>query len=96
MSPGTEVRVMASKLVAQVLAGKRSLKAVLQQNITELKDPRDRALLEAICFTTLRNHRYYEFVLSQWLNKPLPRKDYAIHCLLLTGLAQLHGMKMPP
>ncbi|HPO25817.1 MAG TPA: transcription antitermination factor NusB, partial [Arenimonas sp.] len=96
MSPGTEVRVMASKLVAQVLAGKRSLKAVLQQSITELNDPRDRALLEAICFTTLRHHRYYEFVLSQWLNKPLPRKDYAIHCLLLTGLAQLHGMKMPP
>jgi 16S rRNA (cytosine967-C5)-methyltransferase len=95
MNPGTEVRVMASKLVAQVLAGKRSLKAVIQQNITELNDPRDRALLEAICFTTLRHHRYYEFVLSQWLSKPLPRKDYAIQCLLLTGLAQLHGMKMP-
>lgn len=96
MSPGTEVRVMAAKLVAQVLAGKRSLKAVIQQNITELNDPRDRALLEAICFTTLRHHRYYEFVLSQWMSKPLARKDYAIQCLLLTGLAQLHGMKMPP
>ena len=94
--PGTEVRVLAAKLIAQVLAAKRSLKAVLQQNITELKDPRDRALLEAICFTTLRHHRYYEFVLSQWLSKPLPRKDYPIQCLLLTGLAQLHGMKMPP
>lgn len=95
MIPGTEVRILAAKLVAQVLAGKRSLKAVLQQHITELDDPRDRALLEAICFTTLRHHRYYEFVLSQWLSKPLPRKDYAIQCLLLTGLAQLHGMKMP-
>ena len=95
MIPGTEVRILAAKLVAQVLAGKRSLKAVLQQHITELDDPRDRALLEAICFTTLRHHRYYDFVLSQWLSKPLPRKDYAIQCLLLTGLAQLHGMKMP-
>ncbi|MEO6172174.1 MAG: 16S rRNA (cytosine(967)-C(5))-methyltransferase RsmB, partial [Arenimonas sp.] len=95
MSPGTEVRVMAGRMVAQVLAGKRSLKAVLQENITELNDTRDRALLEAICFTTLRHHRYYEFVLSQWLSKPLPRRDYAIHCLLLNGLAQLHGMKMP-
>lgn len=95
MTPGTEVRVMAARLVAQVLAGKRSLKAVLQQNITELNDPRDRALLEAICFTTLRHHRYYEFVLSQWLSKPLPRRDYAIQCVMLTGLAQLHGMKMP-
>ena len=71
MSPGTEVRVMAAKLVAQVLAGKRSLKAVIQQNITELNDPRDRALLEAICFTTLRHQRYYDFVLSQWMSKPL-------------------------
>lgn len=95
MMPGTEVRILAGKMVAQVLAGKRSLKAVIQQNIGELKDPRDRALLEAICFTTLRHHRYYEFVVSQWLSKPLPRKDYAIQCLLLTGLAQLHGMKMP-
>jgi len=96
LTPGTEVRVMAARLVAQVLAGKRSLKAVIQQNITELHDPRDRALLEAICFTTLRHYRYYDFVLSQWMNKPLPRKDFAIQCLLLTGLAQLHGMKMPP
>jgi len=95
MSPGTEVRILAGKMVAQVLAGKRSLKAVIQQHIGELKDPRDRALLEAICFTTLRHHRYYDFVLSQWLSKPLPRKDYGIQCLLLTGLAQLHGMKMP-
>lgn len=95
MIPGTAVRILAAKLVAQVLAGKRSLKAVLQQHITELDDPRDRALLEAICFTTLRHHRYYEFVLAQWLSRPLPRKDYAIQCLLLTGLAQLHGMKMP-
>jgi 16S rRNA (cytosine967-C5)-methyltransferase len=95
MTPGTEVRVLAASLVAQVMAGKRSLKAVLQQNISDLKDPRDRALLEAICFTTLRHHRYYEFVLSQWLSKPLPRKDYPIQCLLLCGLAQLHGMKMP-
>ncbi len=96
MSPGTEVRVLAARLIAQVLAGKRSLKAVLQQNITELADPRDRALLEAICFTTLRHHRYYDFVLSQWLSKPLPKRDHPIQCLLLCGLAQLHGMKMPP
>ena len=96
LNAGVEVRVMAARLIAQVLAGKRSLKAVIQQNITELHDPRDRALLEAICFTTLRHHRYYEFVLSQWMSKPLARKDYAIQCLLLTGLAQLHGMKMPP
>jgi 16S rRNA (cytosine967-C5)-methyltransferase len=78
-----------------VLSGRRSLKATLATALPGLADPRDRALLEAICFTALRHRRRYEYVLSQWLQSPLPPRDYIVHCLLLAGLAQLDEMRMP-
>ena len=78
-----------------MLSGRRSLKATLATALPGLPDPRDRALLEAICFTALRHRRRYEYVLSKWLQSPLPPRDYIVHCLLLAGLAQLDEMRMP-
>jgi 16S rRNA (cytosine967-C5)-methyltransferase len=87
--PGAAVRAQAARALEAVLEGRRSLKAVLAGALPGLADPRDRALLEAICFTALRHKRRYEHVLAQWLQKPLARKDARVHCLLLAGLAQL-------
>ena len=87
--PGAAVRAQAARALEAVLEGRRSLKAVLAGALPGLPDPRDRALLEAMCFTALRHKRRYEFVLAQWLQRPLPRKDAVVHCLLLAGIAQL-------
>jgi len=87
--PGAAVRAQAARALEAVLEGRRSLKAVLAAALPTLADPRDRALLEAICFTALRHRRRYEHALAQWLQRPLPRKDARVHCLLLAGLAQL-------
>jgi 16S rRNA (cytosine967-C5)-methyltransferase len=95
MNPGVLIRVIATRAVCDVLAGQRSLKSVLQTHLETIPDGRDRALLEAICFNTLRHHQYYEFVLKQWMNKPLAKRDFPAHCLLLCGLAQLHAMQLP-
>ena len=93
--PGAVVRAQAARVLDAVLSGRRSLKATLATALPNLPDSRDRALLEAICFTTLRHRRRYEYALAQWLQKPLPPRDYIIHCLLLSGLAQLDEMRMP-
>jgi 16S rRNA (cytosine967-C5)-methyltransferase len=95
MNPGVHVRVIATRAVGDVLGGQRSLKSVLQIHLESIPDGRDRALLEAICFNALRHHRYYEFVLKQWMSKPLAKRDFPAHCLLLCGLAQLHAMQLP-
>ena len=87
--PGAAVRAQAARALEAVLEGRRSLKGVLAAALPTLPDPRDRALLEAICFTALRHRRRYEFALSRWLQRPLPRKDARVQCLLLAGLAQL-------
>lgn len=94
--PGSALRAEAARGLQAVLAEGRSLKAVLGRLLPGLDDPRDRALLEAICFDTLRHRRRYEFALSRWLARPLPRRDQAVHFLLLAGLAQLKGLGLAP
>ena len=92
---GSALRARAARTLAAVLGEGRSLKAVLAEVLPALADPRDRALLEAICFGALRHRRRYEFALSQWLAKPLAGRDQTVHCLLLAGLAQLDALGLP-
>jgi len=93
--PGAAIRAQAARVLETVLDGRRSLKPVLAGVLPGVADPRDRALLEAICFTALRHRRRYEFALAQWLQRPLPRKDARVQHLLLVGLAQLDGLGLP-
>jgi 16S rRNA (cytosine967-C5)-methyltransferase len=90
--PGAAVRAQAARVLESVLDGRRSLKAVLAGALPGIADPRDRALLEAICFTALRHRSRYEYALGQWMQRPLPRKDGRVQHLLLAGLAQLDGL----
>lgn len=92
---GSALRARAARVLVSVLGEGRSLKAVLADALPSLPDVRDRALLEAICFGAIRHRRRYEFALSQWLAKPLARRDYPVHCLLLVGLAQLDALGLP-
>lgn len=93
---GAGLRAQAALSLSAVLGEGRSLKAVLVERLPTIVDSRDRALLEAICFAVLRHRRRYEVVLASWLAKPLPKRDYATHCLLLAGLAQLDEMGLSP
>jgi 16S rRNA (cytosine967-C5)-methyltransferase len=93
--PGAALRAEAARVIDAVLTGRRSLKPVLAQAHRGMADPRDRALLEAICFQALRHRRRYEFVLSNWLDKPLGERDARVHALLLCGLAQLDALQLP-
>ena len=92
---GAPLRAEAARVLAAVLGEGRSLKAELARVLPRLPDPRDRALLEAICFEALRHRRRYEHALGAWLQKPLPARDFPVHCLLLAGLAQLDALRLP-
>ncbi|HEU0154106.1 MAG TPA: 16S rRNA (cytosine(967)-C(5))-methyltransferase RsmB [Arenimonas sp.] len=92
---GAALRARAARVLAAVLGEGRSLKAMLGQALPNVADPRDRALLEAICFGVLRHRRRYDYALSQWLAKPLAARDFPVHCLLLAGLAQLDALGLP-
>ncbi|MDR0184289.1 16S rRNA (cytosine(967)-C(5))-methyltransferase RsmB [Lysobacter arvi] len=93
--PGVQTRVVATRVLDAVLHRGRSLKAELAQALPTLPDPRDRALVEAICFAVLRQPARFESALSSWMSKPLGYRDGDLKALLFAGLAQLDPLKLP-
>ena len=89
MGPGVAARVAAARILDAVLQRGRSLKATLAATLPELADGRDRALVEAIVMTALRQRVRYNHALDAWLDKPLGARDGLLRALLLAGFAQL-------
>ncbi|WP_345776627.1 16S rRNA (cytosine(967)-C(5))-methyltransferase RsmB [Pseudoxanthomonas sp. PXM02] len=92
---GVAVRVLAARVVDAVMYRGRSLKAELATNLPRIEDPRDRALLEAICFAVLRARARSDAALAAWMAKPLGRADNELRALLHVGFAQLVVMELP-
>ena len=94
MSNGIATRVSAARVIDVVLHRGRSLKATLAAALPALADPRDRALVEAIVFTALRQRARFDAALEAWLAKPLGARDHELRALLHAGFAQL-SLGMP-
>ena len=94
MSNGIATRVSAALVLDVVLHRGRSLKATLAAALPALADPRDRALVEAIVFTALRQRARFDAALEAWLAKPLGARDHELRALLHAGFAQL-SLGMP-
>ena len=84
MSDGVASRVTAANVLEDVLHRGRSLKAALGSALPTLPDPRDRALVEAIVMTALRQRARMDAALAQWLQKPFGVRDHDLHALLLS------------
>lgn len=93
---GSQPRAIAARVLDAVLHHGRSLKAELATALPKLSDPRDRALVEAICFAVLRQPARYQAALEAWIPKPLPRRDGELKALLFAGFAQLDALQLPP
>ncbi len=92
---GSESRVVATRVLDAVLHHGRSLKAELSNALPQVPDPRDRALVEAICFAVLRQPARLDAALKAWVPKPLPRRDLELRALLMVGFVQLDPMRLP-
>jgi len=93
--PGVATRVAAARVLDAVLHQGRSLKAELAAALPALADPRDRALVEAICFVALRIRDRGDAALAAWMPRPLPKRDAPLRALLLAGFAQLDPLALP-
>ncbi len=93
---GSQPRALAARVLDAVLHRGRSLKAELAAVLPQLDDPRDRALVEAICFAVLRQPVRYQAALDAWIPKPLPRRDSELKALLFAGFAQLDALQLAP
>ncbi len=91
MKPG-QLRAQAATILSRLLQQQGSLATLLERTNDNAQDF---PLLQEICFGTCRWFFLLDTVLSQLLEKPLKTKDQDIRCLLLCGLYQLHGMRVP-
>jgi 16S rRNA (cytosine967-C5)-methyltransferase len=93
-APGVALRVLVARSLDAVLHHGRSLKAELAHVLPGISDSRDRALLEAIAFTALRQRARFEAALDSWTPRPLGRRDAPLRALLYAGFAQIE-MQLP-
>ncbi len=94
-APGAQPRAVAARVLDAVLLRGRSLRVELAKSLPTLSDPRDRALVETLCFAVLRQPGRYEAALAQWMPKPPGRRDGELRTLLFVGFAQLDPLGLP-
>lgn len=88
-------RAVAAEILEAVCDGGHSLGAVLRRRCRQLSAA-DAALVQEMCFGTLRWQPRLQWLLQQLLRKPLKGRDRTVRWLLLLGLYQLLFMRVPP
>lgn len=86
-------RAVAARVVAAVLKG-QSLSQALPPGLDQVAAA-DRSLLQQLCYGTLRDALRLQALLKRLLDKPLRERDIDIEALLLLGLYQLEGSRIP-
>ncbi|MCQ8180437.1 16S rRNA (cytosine(967)-C(5))-methyltransferase RsmB [Methylomonas sp. SURF-1] len=90
------LRGCAAQILAKVIGDGQSLTAALEHGLPKLKDSKDRAFVQALCYGVVRHYYALDFALGKLLGKPLKAKDADIKTLLLVGLYQLQHMRVKP
>jgi len=89
------VRAQAARILAEVIRDGASLGDALQNNAARAHALRDAALLQELCYGTLRFQSRLEFWLAGLLRQPLRARDIDLQALMLLGLYQLSSMRIP-
>jgi len=88
-------RLIAADVINKVSDG-QSLADCLEPALQKIKEPRDKAFVQALCYGVCRFYTRLDVILSFLLKKPMKAKDSDVHALLLTGLYQLTDTRVPP
>jgi len=91
-----DTRALAAQVLAAVAIDGASLREALAPAQTKLADARDRALLTALVNEGARWWLRFDRALASLLDKPLRKREPALHALLVLGLVQLEILKLPP
>ncbi|CNI54642.1 16S rRNA (cytosine(967)-C(5))-methyltransferase RsmB [Yersinia pekkanenii] len=89
------LRSIAAKAISQVLDQGQSLSTVLPGLQKSISD-KDRALLQELCFGTLRVLPQLEWCIQQLMARPMTGKQRIFHYLIMVGLYQLIYTRIPP
>ena len=89
------LRAVAAKTICRVVDNGLTLDAALAEYLPAVERLDDRGFVKELCFGTLRWFDQLEFILEQYLNKPLKPRDSDIRVLIMVGLYQLHHLGTP-
>lgn len=82
-------------IVTQVLNQRRSLSTLIDTQLHQLHDPRERALAQELSYGVMRWLPRLRAILHRLMPKPLKSKDTDIEALLLLGIYQLLYLRIP-
>jgi len=88
------VRALAAKVLNQVVEQGQSLSQALPVAQKDL-NPKDKALLQMLCYGVLRTLPRLDFFCRSLMQKPLKGKQRAMHFLILVGFYQLLYTRIP-
>lgn len=88
------VRALAAKVLNQVVEQGQSLSQALPAAQQDLS-PKDKALLQMLCYGVLRTLPRLDFFCRSLMQKPLKGKQRAMHFLILVGFYQLLYTRIP-
>ncbi|TKB46423.1 16S rRNA (cytosine(967)-C(5))-methyltransferase RsmB [Thalassotalea mangrovi] len=89
------LRALAAKILFQVVDKGRSLADELPDAQLKLTNPKDKGLLQEICYGVLRYLPQLEYQSKEFISKPLTGKQRVFHFLILVGIYQLRYTRIP-
>lgn len=89
------LRALAAQTVAAVLERGESLATALPQAQSQLENPKNKALLQEICYGVMRELTQLEYFINTLMDNPLKGKQRLVHHLLLVGAYQLLHTRIP-
>ncbi|MDE2316734.1 MAG: 16S rRNA (cytosine(967)-C(5))-methyltransferase RsmB, partial [Xanthomonadaceae bacterium] len=90
----TDTRAEAALALADIALRGASLREMMERHAPKLPDQRDRALLMALVSDGARWWPRFDAALDRLLDRPLRRKEPAVHTLLVLGLVQLEVLEL--
>ncbi|MBN8923803.1 MAG: 16S rRNA (cytosine(967)-C(5))-methyltransferase [Rhodanobacter sp. 68-29] len=90
----TNPRAEAAQALANIALQGTSLREAMERHAPRIPDPRDRALLMALVSDGARWWPRFDAALDRLLERPLRRKEPAVHALLVLGLVQLEVLEL--
>ncbi len=88
------LRIIAAQILCRVLKDGQSLTAALDAHLAGMREAKERAFVQALCYGVIRDYSRLEFALDLLIEKPLRNKDIDIKMLLLIGLYQVRTMRV--
>lgn len=88
------IRAIAARALGPVIGRKESLNTALPRALQQCLEG-DRALLQQICYGTMRSLPRLSCLAQQLLKKPFKPQDQDLHALVLLGFYQLLEMRVP-